>query len=92
MNNRRIFVASNGFLGTAPESARQGDVICILEGSDSPCLLRRKSKKKWALISGDCFVFDEILLYKTSGDWSEGEALAEFLHDNMSEVGQFCIC
>ncbi|PQE25693.1 heterokaryon incompatibility -domain-containing protein [Rutstroemia sp. NJR-2017a BBW] len=56
--------------GLAPQSAKQGDVICILLGCTVPVVLRQQggSKNSWKLV-GECFVFSMMDGEAISGDW-----------------------
>lgn len=37
---RRLFLTPNGFLGLAPDTVREGDMLAVLSGGDTPFLLR----------------------------------------------------
>jgi hypothetical protein len=49
----------NGELAIVPAKAQDGDVMCVLSGSVSACLLRLDGSGRWILISGDCYPFTE---------------------------------
>jgi hypothetical protein len=51
-----ICLLDNGDLTIAPANAELGDVVCILSGAVSPCLLRQHADGTWGLISGDCWL------------------------------------
>ena len=42
--NRRIFITSNGSLGSGPSEMRENDLVCILLGSKTPVILRRSNR------------------------------------------------
>lgn len=52
----------NGELIIVPAAIQCGDVICILQGSVSPCALRVDQDGKWTVVSGDCHIFERELL------------------------------
>ncbi|PQE11085.1 heterokaryon incompatibility -domain-containing protein [Rutstroemia sp. NJR-2017a BVV2] len=56
--------------GLAPQSAKEGDVICILLGCTVPVVLRQQggNKNSWKLV-GECFVFSMMDGEAISGDW-----------------------
>jgi hypothetical protein len=49
----------NGELVIVPGAAQLGDVICVLSGSISACALRPFPDRSWALVSGDCSIFED---------------------------------
>ena len=55
LQNCRIFLIRDSFIGIAPEATLTSDVLCILKGSFAPCLLRQRPNGGWWLISGDCY-------------------------------------
>lgn len=56
MENCRLFLTKNDEIGIAPARAHEGDVVCLIKGAISPCLLRQVSEKHWSLVSGDCYL------------------------------------
>jgi hypothetical protein len=56
--------------GLAPQSAKEGDVICILLGCTVPVVLRQQgaNRNTWKLV-GECFVFSMMDGEAISGDW-----------------------
>jgi hypothetical protein len=52
----RLFLDDIGNVGIAPDAACEGDVICFIRGTRSPCLLRPRDRDGWTLVSGDCFI------------------------------------
>ncbi|KAF1954567.1 hypothetical protein CC80DRAFT_550173 [Byssothecium circinans] len=71
-DRRRLFLTLNGFLGLAPDTTREGDILAVLSGGDVPVLLRpinkvespdeTESKQEQSatverhLLVGECFV------------------------------------
>lgn len=54
----RIFLTDSGHLGIASSPVEVDDIVCIIKGADSPCILRLTSSTSWALVCGDCHVLD----------------------------------
>lgn len=54
----QISLDDTGSLGIVPEGAREGDTICVFEGSTpyAACLLRQRRERGWILVSGDCYL------------------------------------
>ncbi|KAK9415980.1 putative Heterokaryon incompatibility domain-containing protein [Seiridium unicorne] len=52
----RIFLCMTGDIGIVNDAACEGDVIVIVDGTVSPCLLRPRPDGNWTLISGDCYI------------------------------------
>lgn len=57
---RRLFLASNGFVGLAPPNAEAGDEICFFLGGDVPYIVR--SKQGCFGLIGDCYCHGITLL------------------------------
>jgi hypothetical protein len=38
--HRRLFITVQGYMGLAPPTAREGDLVCVLLGGDVPFILR----------------------------------------------------
>ena len=55
----RISLMDNGELILVPGAVQCMDVVCILSGADSPCVLRLVREGNWALVSGDCYILTE---------------------------------
>jgi hypothetical protein len=54
-----IVLLENSELAIVPGSVQDGDVVSILQGTISACILRPIGKEYWILVSGDCFVFTD---------------------------------
>jgi hypothetical protein len=52
---RRLFVTKDGYMGTAPMGAQQGDRICVLLGCNVPLLIRPEGDD--FLIIGDTYIY-----------------------------------
>ena len=52
---RRLFISEAGSLGLCPNEAKEGDLICILFGSDTPFALRPLDNGNHLLV-GECYV------------------------------------
>jgi hypothetical protein len=46
VQRKRLFISDRRHLGLAPLSIREGDLICILYGSKTPCVLRPLEEQK----------------------------------------------
>ena len=89
-NKRAIFVTIEGKLGLAPREAREGDIICLLEGALEACLLREMDNGEWSMISGSCFHLD--LERKHCMSNLTGELDHVFFESLMSEpLEEFCL-
>ncbi len=55
LNKRAFIITERGFLGVAPEMAREGDAVCILQGGCMPFVLRPKGDDQWEFV-GECYV------------------------------------
>lgn len=52
---RRIFLSADNHVGLGPAAMRNGDVICIFFGSQTPHILRPVSKERFEYV-GECYV------------------------------------
>ncbi|KAI9857129.1 MAG: hypothetical protein M1813_008620 [Trichoglossum hirsutum] len=52
---RVVFASSSGYLGLAPESSQEGDLLCVIPGNETPLLLRPGSNGRMAFV-GECYV------------------------------------
>lgn len=52
----RLMVTRNGRIGSAPEKARKGDLICVLFGCSVPVLLRQSDDEDTLTFAGECFL------------------------------------
>jgi hypothetical protein len=52
---RRTFGTSKGYLGLGPDSAQEGDWVCVIAGAAVPFILREESKGMWKLV-GECYL------------------------------------
>ena len=52
-----IALMQDGGLAIVPGAAQDSDVVCIIAGAISPCLLRPYRDGCWKLVSGDCHIF-----------------------------------
>ncbi len=55
INKRAFIITERGFLGLAPEMARAGDAVCVLQGGDVPFVVRPKGEDSWEFV-GECYV------------------------------------
>jgi hypothetical protein len=51
---RRFFITRNGYIGLAPNAAREGDFVCVLLGCSVPVVLRREMDHY--IFVGDCYM------------------------------------
>jgi hypothetical protein len=58
IHRRRIFVATDGGMGMAPQEARKDDLVCIIHGAPVPFILRRMEKADDELyyLVGPCYL------------------------------------
>ncbi|EUC41293.1 hypothetical protein COCMIDRAFT_40509 [Bipolaris oryzae ATCC 44560] len=59
LNQCRIGVMDNKELIIVPACAERENVVCILSGTDAPCLLRPDQFENWTLLTGDCHIFGD---------------------------------
>jgi hypothetical protein len=53
---RRFFTTKErGFMGLAPDSARQGDLVCVF-GGQVPFVLRRNSLDESTILAGEAYM------------------------------------
>ncbi|KAH0545136.1 hypothetical protein FGG08_000748 [Glutinoglossum americanum] len=74
----RFFETSDGYLGLGPQGIVPGDLICTLNGFDSPLVIRRANSH--CILVGECFVLGLV----------RGEA-KHFLQDSKVEVEKLSI-
>lgn len=86
----KLVLMDNDGLAIAPEAARAGDVICIFQGGQSPCILRSHQENYWKLISGDCHIFDGDYLLSETED--SVFPYAEFCEGIEEDMEVFTIC
>jgi len=56
LNHRRFGITNTNFLAAVPESAREGDVICVFNGGRVPYVLRRTGEGHNYNLVGECYV------------------------------------
>jgi hypothetical protein len=57
VRERRLLVTTNGYIGLAPPSTEEGDIVCVLLGGDVPFILRA-CNNHYSLVGeayGKCF-------------------------------------
>jgi hypothetical protein len=86
----KLVLTDSDGLAIAPEAARAGDVICIFQGGQSPCILRSHQENYWKLISGDCYIFDSDYLLSIDRDLAF--PYAELCEKNKEDMEVFTIC
>jgi hypothetical protein len=64
---KRVFCSRDGLIGLGPQHISKNDFICILHGSNVPCILR-KQYRGWKVI-GQCFY--ERWMHGELVDWTE---------------------
>jgi hypothetical protein len=74
MNQRRLFLSRSGFVGLAPWTAANGDIVCVLLGCRSPVVLRRE-KGHYVLI-GEVYI-DEYMNGEAMVGLRDGESVLE---------------
>jgi hypothetical protein len=83
-----IILLDNNELAIAPRDVQDGDLVCILPGSISACVLRPAETEHWSLVSGDCFIFTQN--YRKPGYQDEFEC-DEYITDNQEKAELFRI-
>ncbi|MCJ1352607.1 MAG: hypothetical protein MMC33_002591 [Icmadophila ericetorum] len=54
-HNRRPFISTEGLVGLVPSLAKEGDMVCIVQGATMPFVFRERYSGMWELI-GEAFV------------------------------------
>jgi hypothetical protein len=86
LHNSRIFLTEDGTVGIGPKEVHEGDVLCVLEGSLSPSILRWRSENSWTLVSGEVKALGEIDYYKSDTFGSDN-----LLEANKAKMEEFLI-
>jgi hypothetical protein len=73
----------NDQLAIVPGAAQPGDVVCILFGTVTPCLLRRDRDDCWILVSGDCHIFGI--------DWETVRESNAYIESNRDRLEKFTL-
>ena len=68
---RRFIFPKMYRLGLAPRHTERGDVICILHGSNVPCILRPVHGREYRLV-GQCYI--DGIMYGEAIKWDESDA------------------
>jgi hypothetical protein len=55
LQNCRIVLREPSYIAIAPCSAMEGDILVVIEGAPSPCLVRPSLRGTWHVVSGDCY-------------------------------------
>ena len=75
LDHRKLFTATNGYIGLAPEFSRAGDNVCIILGCQTPLILRSDGRGTRKVI-GQCYVHGvmegEALLGSLPSGWRRG--------------------
>lgn len=89
----RIVLCGSSCIAIAPRSAMEDDVLVVIEGAPSPCLIRPSFNGTWSLISGDCHALSldpsTPLGHKDQEDHGFGKKTWEFLRDMLGEPEVF---
>jgi hypothetical protein len=64
-------------IALGPRTARSGDLVVILNGSNLPCVVRRRENGHYFELAGQCFV--DGIMYGEGVTWAEEEAEAFWL-------------
>lgn len=60
MRNRRFFVTNLGYIGTAPNIMRRGDLVTVIYGSRMPIILRQLQQNELYAVVGQAYVFGKM--------------------------------
>jgi hypothetical protein len=60
LNHRRFGITDTGLFAAVPAGAREGDIICVLNGGRVPYVLRRSGEWHKFTLVGECYV-DEMM-------------------------------
>jgi hypothetical protein len=71
MRSRSFFISRTGYMGIGPLAVEEGDIICILPGSNVPLLIRKEDD--YHVLVGECFVWGLM-----DGEAMEGRREDEF--------------
>jgi hypothetical protein len=86
LHNSRIFLTEDGTVGIGPKEVHEGDVLCVLEGSLSPSILRWRSENSWTLVSGEVKALGELNYDKSDTFGSDN-----LLEANKAKMEEFLI-
>ncbi|KAF2435578.1 hypothetical protein EJ08DRAFT_604586 [Tothia fuscella] len=74
-HGRSLFITSKGYLGIAPNTMEDGDVVCILHGFKVPYILRSVNGPGHYVLIGDAYIHGimdgEVMAQISSGDLKE---------------------
>ncbi len=56
LKRRRLLVTENGLIGSAPQPAEEGDLICVLYGCSVPVILRKSQDENFYEFIGECYL------------------------------------
>ena len=56
LKRRRLLVTENGLIGSAPQTAEEGDVLCVLYGCSVPVILRKFQDENFYEFVGECYL------------------------------------
>lgn len=77
MKRRRLLITEKGHLGSAPQTADEGDIICVLYGCSVPVIVRKLQDQESYEFVGECylhgFVDAEAIALQIRGDLEEQE-------------------
>ncbi|CZR57859.1 uncharacterized protein PAC_07748 [Phialocephala subalpina] len=57
MLGRRLAITKSGHIGAVPETARIGDLICVLYGCSVPVVLRSSTEGESYKFAGECYLY-----------------------------------
>lgn len=74
---RRLLVTEKGYIGSAPQTAEEGDILCVLFGCSVPVILRKFQDMESYEFIGECYLHDfmdaEAIAFQMKGVLKEDE-------------------
>ena len=56
LKRKRLLITDNGFIGSAPQMAEEGDILCVLYGCSVPVILRKRQDENFYEFVGECYL------------------------------------
>jgi hypothetical protein len=77
LKRRRLFITKSGAIGSAPQIAEEGDILCVLFGCSVPVILRKLLDEKSYEFVGECYLHGfmdaEAIVFQVRGVLKEQE-------------------
>jgi hypothetical protein len=56
LKRKRLLITENGLIGSAPQTAEEGDILCVLYGCSVPVILRKPQDEDFYEFVGECYL------------------------------------